>query len=560
MSWPEPVDALFVSYYEDVDRWHNDHLPPNPLREESQIAHWSPAHDDLSGIARMYRQAVAVDGHRMDLHRLWSHIKYGSTKHYRRYDPYVLTHLSGSYYRSLLLRHGYRCVHLNAADRANVERIKHSVAPRFVLLSTSFVVENMIIRDAIANLRSAFPHARIVVGGLMLVELMKSYPRPRFEQLLYAFRADAYVLSAMGEEPLLTMLGATPGTDLATLPLISTAVRTERGMVWPQEGMVERGLPIDEQYIRWDRFEPGSLYHTVHLRTARSCAFACSFCSYPQNQGPLTLMNPEVLRKELKLMQQQSDVRSLIFTDDTFNVPLRRFKEICRVLADFDYPWYSFFRVQYGDAETADLMAASGCRAVFLGLESINDQVLVNMNKKATRDLYSRGIDELNRVGIDMHANFITGFPGDTEGSAHDIAQFVDQHQLFSFNISPWYLSPATPISKRREEFGIEGNFYIWKHNTMDCHTAQAMASELMRSTRHAAFASEEVANGFWTEIGLLSNGFTTDQVRRLFRASTALAGSNHTAEGLLQTPEAKEIAHLLAAIEMPPNPDERLL
>ena len=560
MSGPTAVDALFVSYYEDVDRWHNDHLSPNPSRQEYLTAHWSPDDDDLSGVARMYRQAVAVDGQRMDLHRLWSYIKHGSTKHYRRYDPYMLTHLSGSYYRSLLMRHGYSCVHLNTADRANLDQVKHKVAPRFVLLSTSFIVENMIIMDAITSLRRAFPDARIVVGGLMLVELQKSYPPAKFDRLLSAFRADAYIISAMGEEPLLMMLDAAPGTDLATLPLVSTVVRTEEGLVRPGLGRMEGGLPIDDQFVRWNRFETGSLYHTVHLRTARSCAFACSFCSYPQNQGPLTLMGADVLRRELTLMQEQGDIRSIIFTDDTFNVPRRRFKEICRVLADFDFPWFSFMRVQYCDAETADLMAESGCRAVFLGLESINDQVLVHMNKKATRDKYSRGIDELNRVGIDMHANFITGFPGDTEDSAHDIVDFVDRHELFSFNISPWYLSPATPISRRREDFGIEGNFYIWRHDTMDCYTAQAMANELMHQTKHAAFASEEVANGFWTEIGLMSNGFTTDQVRRLFRASVSLAGTDHTAEALLQTRQAQEIRQILDPIEMPHNPDERLL
>ena len=27
MIAPEPVDGLFLSYFEDIDRWHNDHAP-----------------------------------------------------------------------------------------------------------------------------------------------------------------------------------------------------------------------------------------------------------------------------------------------------------------------------------------------------------------------------------------------------------------------------------------------------------------------------------------------------------------------------------------------------
>src|SRR5690606_14818611 len=100
---------------------------------------------------------------------------------------------------------------------------------------------------------------------------------------------------------------------------------------------------------------------TVQLRTARSCAFKCSFCAYPLRAGALTLGSLDAVRRQLDALVELGTVENLVFIDDTFNVPLRRFKELCRVLCDYPFRWYSYFRAANSDAEAAELMARSGC-------------------------------------------------------------------------------------------------------------------------------------------------------------------------------------------------------
>ena len=98
-----------------------------------------------------------------------------------------------------------------------------------------------------------------------------------------------------------------------------------------------------DAYIRWNHLpQTDHLYHTVHTRTARSCAFNCAFCEYPVNQGPLTLAPLDAIRRELDELTELGIVRSLVFTDDTFNVPRKRFQEIVRLLTRYDFEWYSF--------------------------------------------------------------------------------------------------------------------------------------------------------------------------------------------------------------------------
>ena len=219
-------------------------------------------------------------------------------------------------------------------------------------------------------------------------------------------------------------------------------------------------------------------------------------------------------------------MRSLIFTDDTFNVPLRRFKELLRVLASYDFEWYSFFRPQYADEETAELMKASHCRAVFAGLESVDDQVLKNMNKVATADAYRRGIEQLKRQDIRVHANFIVGLPGETEESAGKISPFIDEMGIDFCTVCVWCFIPSTPIAARRAEFGIEGMGLEWRHDTMTLEQAQALARQVVEGQKHAVHNA--VRGEAWTEFLLYANGFTVDEVKLAIRTFNRFLGRDN--------------------------------
>ena len=133
---PEPIDALFFSFYADVDRWHNDwpagvEAMPRRARAAGQL--------DQTMMGRIERQSVHLDGRTLDLPRFLSWARYGDTSQYRRWDAYTPTHLSGAYYESLLGADGLDVRHVNYADRLVIDALKERYAPRHVLFSTSFL-------------------------------------------------------------------------------------------------------------------------------------------------------------------------------------------------------------------------------------------------------------------------------------------------------------------------------------------------------------------------------------------------------------------------------------
>src|SRR4030095_5903257 len=132
------------------------------------------------------------------------------------------------------------------------------------------------------------------------------------------------------------------GADLSTVPNI---VYFEEGELKRTKVIAENNS-LDENYVNWGGFPEEQLGSTIQTRTARSCAFKCSFCNYPTRAGALTPTSMDVWQKELDSMRELGYVKTVVFIDDTFNVPFPRFKDICRMMIKrkYDFNWFSYFR------------------------------------------------------------------------------------------------------------------------------------------------------------------------------------------------------------------------
>ncbi len=549
---PEAIDALFIPFYANVDRWHNDSDRdfeyPSLARSRGILAALS---DELFMKDEV---DMVIDGKLYDFSRFLSVVRHGATVEWDRYDQISLTLLAGTYYLSFLSEQGITTRVANVVDRERLVEFGSLYDPRFILLSTTLLfdaAERESIPLAIRQIRSTWPDAVIVLGGLMLVSYEKNLPRSVFLHQLRAYGADVYVVSPRGEAPLVEILKRGSLKSLFTGDAIPCTYVVYGGQVREPEAIPEVGPDMSDTYIRWSRLpQTDHLYHTVHMRTARSCAFQCAFCEYPVNQGRLTLAPVDVVDKELAEIQRVGKVRSLIFTDDTFNVPLGRFKELLKVLARYEFEWYSFFRPQYADAETAALMKESHCRAVFAGLESVDEVVLKNMNKVAKVDDYKRGIEQLQKRGIQVHANFIVGFPGETEDSAEKIVRFLDEMAIPFCTVCTWVYIPSTPIAARADEFGIEGMGMDWKHHTMNSDQAQKLARRVVEEQRYAVHNT--VRGEAWSEFMLYANGFSVDEVRLAVQTFNSYLGRD---VGMDEIRSAPSYAPLRAVLERHPMP-----
>jgi radical SAM superfamily enzyme YgiQ (UPF0313 family) len=298
-----------------------------------------------------------------------------------------MPNLGAWHLRSCLARNGYRAEVVNSFNFEEALFLELlAERPRCVAITTTFYVDAKPIREIVDFVRR-HSSAAIVVGGPHVFNVCEFYGT-RNDGLLLALEeigADIYVHDSQGELTLARVIahlrGDAHATEIAvTMPegkqktnslksaMNANRVRTviledipnlvfANGRRLVRTARMPESNDMDVFATDWSDVASSRFLPTAPMRTARSCAFSCAFCSYPILAGPLNLTTIECVEKQLNEFQRRG-VRQLVIIDDTFNVPLSRFKDILRVMIrnDYDFEWFSYFRASYSDDECFGLM------------------------------------------------------------------------------------------------------------------------------------------------------------------------------------------------------------
>lgn len=419
---------------------------------------------------------------------------------------------------------------LFTAEKDRIAGILDERRPLLVAITTTFYQVPWPVEEIVRFVRSHSAGAQVVVGGPLVNNLVADLTPDALARAFDYMGADFYVREAQGENTLLHLTRALrDGTDVGSVPNLYVhadgAYRHTRSR--PEANV------LDEVAIDWDQFSDQEIGCVVQTRTARSCAYKCSFCDYPVRAGALSLTSIDVLEKEFAQLARRG-VQHLIFIDDTFNVPGPRFKELCKMMIrnDFGLSWYSYFRCAAArDTETYDLLRDSGCKAVFLGIESGDQDVLDNMSKVATLDRYRRGLGELHERGVTTFASFISGFPGETAESVQNTLDFINDLTPTFFRVEPWWYNHRSPIHQQAENYQLTGEGYRWKHRSMDitgaCDAMDAIFDEVHDSLWMPVYNFD-----FWAVPYLLSKGIEIPTLKEFHKLNRSLMKLNDTAEG----------------------------
>src|SRR5215213_302225 len=430
--------------------------------------------------------------------------------------------LAAAYLSNFLRKRGFSARYINLFQHEKEKLIEYlKQDPVVVAITTTFYVINLPVIEMVEFIRKHNSRVKIVVGGPLVNNHVRNSHGDTLKTALDDMGADIYVVEGQGELTL-SQITATlrDGGDLRKVPNI---IYFEDGEMC-RTRVVPENNSLDENYINWLGFPEEALGNTLQTRTARSCAFKCSFCNYPSRAGALTLLSIDMLEKELDAMMELGNVQNVVFIDDTFNVPFPRFKDICRMMIRKKYPfnWYSYFRCSNSDEEAIELMANSGCKGVFLGIESGSPSILVNMNKSATIEKYAKGIEWLRQYGIMSFGSFITGFPGETDVTVAETVEFIKQTKPDYYRSQMWYCEPGTPIQNERAKYEINGDGFVWSHKTMDSLEAMDHIDKMFLSIEDSNWLPQWSFD-FWAIPYLLGKGVGFTQFKRLMSSAHQL-------------------------------------
>ena len=464
---------------------------------------------------------VDLDGRKMDYIGLMNHVFDNAGNEFKSGD---IPNLAAVYLTNFLRKRNQSVNYINLFQSEKDKLIAYlDEDPYCVAITTTFYVVNQPVNEMVEFIRQHNDKVKIVVGGPLISNHARNNQGDSFRTALDDMGADIYVVEGQGELTLTQIVECLKqGGDLNTVPNI---VNFENGEPHRTK-VVPENNSLDENYIDWRGFAEENLGPTLQTRTARSCAFKCSFCNYPTRAGALTLTSLDVIERELDSMRAVGNVHNVVFIDDTFNVPFPRFKEICRLMIrkKYDFNWFSYFRCSNSDQEAIDLMAESGCKGVFLGIESGSPAILTNMNKSATVEKYAQGIEWLRRRGIMTFGSFIVGFPGETEETVRETIDFIRENKPDYYRAQMWYCEPGTPIQHQREKYDINGEGFVWSHATMDSLMAMDLIDQMFLSV-HESIWLPQWSFDFWVVPYLMGRGVSLDRFKSfMFQAHKLLA------------------------------------
>jgi radical SAM superfamily enzyme YgiQ (UPF0313 family) len=208
-------------------------------------------------------------------------------------------------------------------------------------------------------------------------------------------------------------------------------------------------------YEKLDEFYPlkkylGKTYlgtKTIAYHSSFGCPFKCSFCAVvPIYNARWKGKSAQGIYRDIKFLKENYGGNAIEFHDNNFFVSEKRTVEFSKLIMDDNMVWWGEGRIdtinKYSD-ESLALMRESGCKMIFFGAETGNDEILKKMDKGGTQtaEQIRTFAARMAKFDIIPEYSFVLGTPGDT---AEQVMQQIDQDIAFIKEIKT--INPNTEI------------------------------------------------------------------------------------------------------------------
>ena len=189
------------------------------------------------------------------------------------------------------------------------------------------------------------------------------------------------------------------------------------------------------------------------LFATRGCPSQCDFCT-------IAVMYRHNFRKrpiaEVAAEYASFKGKVIIFWDDNLAGDTAYARELFRAITPYRKWWSSQASIHAGrDDEFLEAAARSGCKQLFLGLESISQPSMAEVKKGFNRvEEYAQIIERIHSHGIAVQAGIVFGFDHDPPEIFADTLDFLEETgvQNATFNILTPF--PGTPLFRKMEAEG----------------------------------------------------------------------------------------------------------
>ncbi len=224
------------------------------------------------------------------------------------------------------------------------------------------------------------------------------------------------------------------------------------------------------------------LFNLVPIMTARGCPYHCDFCCVTDLFGKEIRHVPvDNIVRDIK----ESGRKNFMFLDDNIIGHPGYAKDLFAALKPLKISWVgqSSISLLVNDDELLKLAAESGCKGLFIGLESVKEAQM-NSLRKSFKSLagLENALKKMHKAGIFVHASMIFGFDEDTKEVFDDTVKFLIKNKVHtvSFNVLTPY--PGTKTLQKMKEEGrlLTDDWKYYNHSTVVYQPKNMSPYELM--------------------------------------------------------------------------------
>jgi len=211
------------------------------------------------------------------------------------------------------------------------------------------------------------------------------------------------------------------------------------------------------------------LFNLIPVLTTKGCPYNCEFCCVSKIYGKTIRHLPvENIVRDIKA----SGAKNFIFLDDNIIGDTRYAKALFEAIKPLKINWVGQASISLlvNDDEMLRLASESGCKALFMGIESVSEQQLKAMKKAMSEiSMLEQALRKIKKHKILIHASMVFGFDHDHKDTFSQTLQFLMKNKVstVSFNVLTPY--PGTRIFEqlKNEDRLMTTNWKYYDHNTV---------------------------------------------------------------------------------------------
>ncbi|MGM0620676.1 MAG: B12-binding domain-containing radical SAM protein [Bacteroidota bacterium] len=157
---------------------------------------------------------------------------------------------------------------------------------------------------------------------------------------------------------------------------------------------------------------------SIKLDAGRGCPFHCTYCSTNNFfSRKYRIKSVDRIGMEMLTAHQQMNIKHFGFTHDMFTLNKKHISQLCSKLIYLNktkntgFKWTCSARIDCVNHEMLIQMREAGCQSIFFGIESGSEKIQKSIRKNLDISKVYPITDLCRKIGLNMHASFILGFP-----------------------------------------------------------------------------------------------------------------------------------------------------